>query len=246
MDFLDLTLSTVESNLALDEALLRAADAGELGEVLRIWEVSQLAVVVGRASRIEEEVHRELCMEMKVPIVRRCSGGCAVVIGPGCLLYSMVFNLKNRPSWRKVDRLHHDVRHSVLDGLRQFGVNAIAAGTSDLAVVVDSGEETLPKKISGNSVRFGQDHVLYHGTLLYSFELPRLSQLLKRPPREPEYRMGRGHELFVTNLPVTRDDLVTMFRRIWGADRPLPDWPQERTRVLIEQRYGRPTWHEER
>jgi len=246
MDFLELTLSPVEANLALDEALLRAADAGELGEVLRIWEVPQLAVVVGRASRIDDEVHRQSCMEMKVPIVRRCSGGCAVVIGPGCLLYSMVFNLKDRPYWRKVDRLHNDVRARLIEGLRENGLNVTAAGTSDLALVFDSSHDSLPRKISGNSVRFGRDHVLYHGTLLYAFELERLPQLLKAPPREPEYRMGRGHELFVSNASLARGALVTMLRRIWGANRLLPDWPQERTRILMEQRYGQSTWHEER
>lgn len=246
MDFLELTLSSVEANLALDEALFRAAEAGELGEVLRIWEVPQFAVVVGRASRIDEEVHRQACMEMKVPIVRRCSGGCAVVIGPGCLLYSMVFNLKDRPYWRKVDRLHNDVRTQLVEGLRQSGLNVTGAGTSDLALVFDSSEGVLPRKISGNSVRFGQDNVLYHGTLLYAFELWRLPRFLKAPPREPGYRMGRSHELFVSNVPLARGDLVTILRRIWGAERVLLDWPQERTRILLEQRYGQSSWHEER
>ncbi|MGQ9762250.1 MAG: lipoate--protein ligase family protein [Thermogutta sp.] len=246
MDFLDLTLSTVESNLSLDEALLRAADAGECGEVIRIWELKQLAVVVGRASRIVDEVHWERCERMGIPVARRCSGGCAVVLGPGCLLYSMIFSLEARPYWRKVDRLHHDVRQRLLDGLRELGLKVVAAGTSDLAIFLDPPEQTLPRKISGNSVRFAKDYVLYHGTLLYSFELPWLTLLLKSPPRQPEYRRGRDHELFVANIFRKREELVAMLKRIWGADHPLLDWPRERTRSLLEQRYGRLKWHYER
>ena len=38
MDFVDITLSTLNENLALDEALLLEAEAGRSGEVLRVWE----------------------------------------------------------------------------------------------------------------------------------------------------------------------------------------------------------------
>jgi len=246
MLFLDLTLPEIEANLALDEALLQAAEAGQLGEVLRLWEVSQLAVVVGRASRVAEEVHQEACQKSGVPIVRRCSGGCAVVIGPGCLLYSLVFNLEERPQWRKVDRLHRDVRERLLSGLRPRGLNIVATGTSDLALVFNSSKDPLPRKISGNSVRFARNHVLYHGTLLYAFDLPRMTQLLKQPSRQPAYRMGRSHEAFVANIPLERNDLVAIFRHIWAAHDPLSDWPQQRTQILLEERYNLPSWHNER
>jgi lipoate-protein ligase A len=49
MKLLDLTLPTPAENLALDEALLDAAEAGELpDEVLRLWEFPQAVVVIGR------------------------------------------------------------------------------------------------------------------------------------------------------------------------------------------------------
>ncbi|GEM_PF-67338 len=246
MDFLDLTLPQIQANLALDEALLHAADAGELGEVLRIWEVPSFAVVIGRGSRVAEEVHKETCERLGVPIVRRCSGGCAVVIGPGCLLYSLVFDLNKRSRWRKVDCLHHDVRQKLVDALRQMGVDAVAAGTSDLASISKSTAECIAKKISGNSVRYARNHVLYHGTLLYAFDLAQMGRLLKQPTRQPEYRHGRSHEAFVTNVPLKRSDLVNMLCRVWDTHRQLPDWPRGRVQALLEERYSRLTWHYER
>ena len=55
MRLLDLTLPTAAENVALDEALLDAAEAAseqgsEEPEVLRLWEPTQFFVVVGRSS----------------------------------------------------------------------------------------------------------------------------------------------------------------------------------------------------
>ena len=56
MQFLDPTLSTLAETLALDEALLLEAEAGRGGEVLRIWEWWQPAVVLGSGCRLAEDV----------------------------------------------------------------------------------------------------------------------------------------------------------------------------------------------
>ena len=53
MRYLDLTLPTPAENLALDEALLEAAEqSGDPGETLRVWEPDEPMVVVGRSSRV--------------------------------------------------------------------------------------------------------------------------------------------------------------------------------------------------
>ncbi|MFO0889594.1 MAG: hypothetical protein U0790_10705, partial [Isosphaeraceae bacterium] len=56
---LDRTLPTVEENLALDEALLVEADEGRAGAVLRFWEPTGFAVVLGASRRIARDVNRE-------------------------------------------------------------------------------------------------------------------------------------------------------------------------------------------
>jgi len=62
MKLLDLTLESPSANLALDEALLDEAESVASGaEWLRLWEPDQLMVVLGRASRVEEEVDLEAC-----------------------------------------------------------------------------------------------------------------------------------------------------------------------------------------
>src|ERR1700677_2646744 len=92
MDFLGLTLPTLADNIALDEALLMAAEAGAGAEILRIWEWETPAVVLGAGGILAEDVDREACAADGVPLLRRSSGGGTVLLGPGCLLYSLVLS----------------------------------------------------------------------------------------------------------------------------------------------------------
>src|SRR5689334_13860556 len=103
MLFLDLTLSRPEENLALDEALLEEAEHAEAPrEVLRIWEPDKSMVVVGRSSTIAAEVNEQACAERDMPILRRTSGGAAIVAGPGCLMYAVVLSYELRPHLRPI------------------------------------------------------------------------------------------------------------------------------------------------
>ena len=64
MNLLDLTLPSPAENLALDEALLDAAETGNSNETLRFWESPTPFVVVGYANKIQTEVN--------VPAVLSC------------------------------------------------------------------------------------------------------------------------------------------------------------------------------
>ncbi|MDA1055151.1 MAG: lipoate--protein ligase family protein [Planctomycetota bacterium] len=236
MKLLDLTLDTPAENLALDEALLEQAEAGPCGDdVLRLWESRQTAVILGRSSRIDDEVNLAACTTASIPVLRRCSGGTSVVIGPGCLMYSVVLGYQKNPALRMVDVAHKYVLGKVLDAVKQFLPSAVFQGTSDLTL--------NNRKFSGNSLRCKRDHLLYHGTLLCGFSLDQIGRWLKSPPRQPEYRQWRSHEEFVTNLGL---DLASLRRALadqWDAKDVLKAWPKSLTSELVEQRYRQAAWH---
>lgn len=236
MQYLDLTLPTLAENLALDEALLDEAEASSgPSECLRLWESPELAVIVGRSSRVSIEVDQANCQADDVPILRRCSGGCAVVIGPGCLMYSVVLSYELRPELRSIDQAHRFVLSRVPQAL---GPRASFSGISDLAA--DG------RKFSGNSLRCKRDHLLYHGTILYGFPLETIARYLRAPPREPEYRAGRGHAEFVTNIPIDPQALRRTLPDAFDARKALAQWPRVRVEQLVAQRYGQAAWHLER
>jgi len=236
MRLLDLTLPTPAENLALDEALLDAAEAGDLAdEVLRLWEFPQPAVVVGRSSRVADEVNVSACQAAGVPILRRSSGGAAIVAGPGCLMYSVVLPYDGRQHLRMIDQAHRHVLGIVARALQSLGIAAEHCGTSDLAI--------RDRKFSGNSLRCKREHLLYHGTLLYNFDLQLIDRLLRMPPRVPDYRAGRPHATFVTNLAATRGDLAESLQRAFRATKELRTWPQECTSHLAASRYTQDAWN---
>jgi lipoate-protein ligase A len=254
MHRLNLTLPTPAANVALDEALLDWAEESQAGatdtEVLRIWESPQPLVVAGRSSRIEQEIDVAECERRGIPILRRSSGGAAIVAGPGCLMYAAVLSLTSRPELRDITRAHRFVLDRLASALRAFGVAASCAGTSDLVIggqiadcgtqripgIADSTEPAnhsplptphspLPKKFSGNSLRVKRTHFLYHGTLLYDFDLSLIEACLRTPPRQPAYRGQRSHLDFVTNLPLSRAQLIEAVDAGFPTAGPLADVP---------------------
>lgn len=213
MFLLEHTFPTAAENLALDEALLDHVEqlgaarsaAGEQTdakptpdappEFLRLWESPTRAVVLGRSSSLAGEVDVTECRRRGVEVLRRTSGGAAVVLGPGCLMYSVVLSYHHHPELRAVDLAHRYVLGRVAAAVRPLVPNVAQRGTSDLAW----GEQ----KFSGNSLRCRREAMLYHGTLLYNFPLDLIAAVLRTAPRQPEYRAGREHRAFVANLPTT-------------------------------------------
>lgn len=250
MQYLPLTLETPAQNLALDEALLDACEAGETtDEILRAWESPQHCVVLGRSTDAQLEVNLAACRQDGVTVLRRPSGGGAVVAGPGCLMYAVVLNLESRPHLRAVDLAHQFVLQCMAELLQPVAPRVVTAGISDLALPEPSGNESAKSpsplvKFSGNALRLKRNHLLYHGTLLYNFDLKRIGRVLATPTREPDYRENRPHRDFVANLPTTQDRLTQALVDGWQADRRLNSWPQARVSQIVERKYrSDPKWN---
>jgi len=198
--------ATPEENLALDEELLGAVEDDAGAETLRFWESDTWFVAVGKSQRIDQVV----LSEADVPVLRRGSGGGAVLIGPGCLNFALALSLRRRPELRDVRRSFAIILGSIAEGLRIEGM--AIRGTSDLAI----GD----RKVSGNAQRRTRNALLHHGTLLYDFCAERVARVLKEPERQPDYRAGRTHAEFLGTIPLSAADLKL---RIGAA----VTWPYE-------------------
>ena len=233
---LDLTLDTHAANLALDEALLEEAEEGaSTSETLRLWEAPRPVVVLGRSSRMADEARVDECRRRGVPILRRASGGAAIVAGPGCLMYAVVLSYAVRRELRPLAAAHEHVMNTLGRALSRRGQEVAFQGTCDLTLA--------GRKFSGNSMRVKREHFLYHGTILYDFPLELIEACLASPPRVPEYRRGREHGEFVTNLPLSRAELCASLIKAWNADEPLETWPRERVDRLVAERYSQDDWN---
>ncbi len=170
------------TQLAIDEALLMAAEEGQLGSTIRFWQFDRPTVVLGRSSRVEYEVHRDFCDAHDIPILRRCSGGASVVGGPGCLMYSVVLSYETQTELQKIDVAHRYVMSRVLSA-SQASVDDAVRPEVQLQGICDL--TFADRKCSGNSLRMARHHVLYHGTILHHFDLELLSECLAGAPGSP-------------------------------------------------------------
>jgi lipoate---protein ligase len=228
-------LPTAAENLALDEALLEEAEAaGEPTETLRFWEPNEPLVVVGRSSQADAEVRSADCRELGIPVLRRTSGGAAIVAGPGCLMYALVLSYQTRPQLRVLNQAHRWVLETLTSALGRLTPGVECRGTSDLAIG--------GRKFSGNSARCRRNHLLYHGTLLYDFPLPLIERCLTMPPRTPDYRDGRPHEGFVMNLGLRPEAIRQALADAFDARELCVSWPERRTAQLVAEKYSRPEW----
>lgn len=231
---LELTLPTAAENVALDDALLQSVEESDAAPLLRLWEPSNYAVVVGRANRIERNVDLDACRRDGVPIVRRCSGGGTVLLGPGALVFSLVLRVDSGDRLANVEGATKAILDRVLRPLQQRVANLERQGTSDLA----AGDI----KVSGNSQRWMRTTLLHHGTLLYDFDLDRIGRYLTKPEREPEYRRGRNHREFVANLALDRAAIRQSLIDAWDAVLPPGELPFERTDELVRTKYADDAW----
>jgi len=239
MRYLDLTLPTIAENLALDEALLIAADERGAGAALRIWEPTSLAVVLGASGRWREDVQVELCHADGVVIARRSSGGGTVVIGPGTLNITVVLPIDAAPGLGAVDRAQQYVLERVASQLRSQGSAVEVLGQGDLTIDA--------RKFSGSAQRRLRHHFLVHATILYDFPLELVTRYTHLPRRQPAYRAGRSHEDFLVNLDLPRERLIDAVRRAWLEDRQsseLIEIPRDLMEDLITEKFSDPAWIE--
>jgi lipoate---protein ligase len=194
--WMDVSLSEPSANLQLDEQLLLDGEA-----VFRVWESASECVVMGQSGQAE----REVCAPSGVPVLRRCSGGGTVVLGPGCLNYAVVLPMEWDPRWRDVAFSLRWVMQRMRAALALPGLRL--AGQCDLAL--------HGRKVSGNAQRRTRQAFLHHGTLLYDFDLARVDRLLRMPARRPAYRADRGHAEFLANLPLSALELKQRLAAGW-------------------------------
>ena len=208
MKLIDLTLDSPVENIAYDESLLVLAEHGQRGEILRFWESGTYFVATGIGSRYNQEIYRDRCQNDNIPIIRRQSAGGSVVLGPGCLAYSLILSYERDDRLKDIRTSYNYILTKVIQAIRSIGKEAYIEPVSDIVI--------CNKKVSGNAQMRKLNFFLHHGTLLYDFDLSRIPFYLKEPVKMPHYRGGRSHREFVTNLSLPVSSLKKEIAKKWG------------------------------
>lgn len=188
MELLCWSAPSIEENLAFDEAVAKSVYATG-NRLLRFWWGDSPAIVMGSSQRAGDVADTTACTARGVPILKRCSGGGAVLENSGVFNYTLI---TPAPSHLDVAASFQEGTDLVRSILANLGIAGVQRGTSDVAV----GD----RKISGNALARRWKAQLVHGTLLVDFDFDLADQVLKYPPREPDYRHGRSHREFLVTL----------------------------------------------
>lgn len=175
-----------------------------------VWESPVYMAVLGHGNSLAAEVRESECRRDNVHIYRRISGGGTVLQGPGCLNYCYLFPIGATPEIETISKATQYFLKLTQQVLLKSGIKSEIQGTSDLTIGSN--------KFSGNAQKRSRSAVMFHGTILYNFDLHRLPQYLALPVRQPEYRNHRDHTTFVTNIPVSPDRFVNNLSNLWGCD----------------------------
>ena len=146
--------------------------------------------VVRAHSNPRRDVDVAACAARGIPVWTRRGGGGAVVLTPGCIVFTFAGYMRHLLEHARYLRL---IGLLWRDALRECAVDgAEVRGHGDLAL----GD----RKLAGTSVFRRRHLLLYQGSLLVHFDPELLDACLPHPSREPEYRRGRSHREFVTSL----------------------------------------------
>ncbi len=233
---LDLSFGSPEENLACDEALFRECELNGSG-TLRFWVPDRTFVVAGYTNVVDREVRMDICRSLHVPVLRRCTGGGAVVQMPGCLNYTLVLPYTAGSEFATIESTNRTIMETLRRAFALLHDTATVTieGVSDLAL--------NGMKFCGNAQRRGVSSLLFHGVVLCDADLESISRLLPMPSRQPGYRQNRPHARFLTNIKIPIDELKPVISRTWAAATVPFEPPWEAVRRLVDTKYKQDSWN---
>ncbi len=160
----------------------------------RIWIPGSPLIVLGYSQDPEREVDLEAAARDNVPVYKRRGGGGAVYLDPGCVCIALRFERRKDLGIHDFFRMGNAFVADALEGA--FGLRASVRGISDLAVETPEGL----RKVSGSSLHLPRECAVFLASVLVATPTERIDRYLRHPSREPDYRGGRTHGEFVTNL----------------------------------------------
>ncbi len=171
-------------NMAVDEELLARAQAGAKVPVLRFYTWDPAAVSIGRFQKIEEAVNAGACKRLNMDIVRRVTGGRAVLHSRE-LTYSIIARTDDPLFPTNVLGTYKLIAAGLLQGLKNLGIPAemvsrshrnaalVKKGTKDPACFSSPSWYEIVvrgRKIIGSAQRRMSNAFLQHGSILMDYD----------------------------------------------------------------------------
>lgn len=253
-------------NMALDEALLLVHEAGAALPTLRVYGWCQPTLSVGYAQNTRQEVDLAACQAQGIAVVRRPTGGRAVLHDQE-VTYSVVMPLlADGPS--TITEHYRRIGMALAAALQSLGIPVrlarpqvrtaparALASPACFAALSRYELSAVGKKIVGSAQKRAQHTVLQHGSIPLWMDRQRLFQCLRMPAerrqvlvQEASTTMGAVNEIAPApvTLPALQAALRQGFSTTFGVELvELPISPEEwcLAQHLQATKYSTDTWN---
>jgi len=195
------------TNMAIDEAILWAVAEGESRPTLRFYGWQPPCLSIGYSRSMEGEVDVDRCRESGIGLVRRPTGGRAI-LHANELTYSVVAPQAEPRVAGGVIESYRRLSAGLVAGLRALGLAVAQAETANdkgkSAACFDapsSYEITMGgKKLVGSAQVRKKRVVLQHGSLPLKGDIARIFDFLKVPSEERREELRQGLRARATSL----------------------------------------------
>ena len=170
--------------MAIDETLLNSVINGNSPNTIRFYQWNPTTASIGKHQSFSAEIDEKATKSHKVDIVRRISGGGAVLHEAlGEITYAVICHLEDLP---KIEKTQHIFEDSISNRYKVI-LEALACGIEELGMSINIGKIHCPalftdgKKISGNAQIIRKNVLLQHGTILLKVFPERMYEILRAP-----------------------------------------------------------------
>ncbi|HBT83207.1 MAG TPA: hypothetical protein DEB35_07245 [Desulfuromonas sp.] len=260
--------ATAAWNMALDEALLETVAHGTSPPVLRLYRWRPAAVSLGYFQRGDEVVNLAACRRLGLDVVRRCTGGRAVL--HDCEVTYAVIAREEPPHFPGTITGNYTAIAAVLQRfLRSYGLEVDAGGASRQPVRRSGAEQsacfTAPAqfeqvyrgcKLTGSAQKRQQGAFLQHGSIPLELDPEQLFAALDTRGKVNAVHGGKrlARQVGWLNrwLPeaVTLAEVEGRLAACFAATLAVslePDEPHagemRRCAELVREKYGNPAWN---
>lgn len=237
-------------NVALDQVLTEEVGAGRRPPVLRLWDWSERAVVIGSFQSLVNEVDAQACAELDAVVVRRISGGGAMFMESGnCITYSLCFPQSLVDGMSFADS-YPFLDSWVMEALEKLGVRAGYRPLNDIVSAAQG--DGYGRKIGGAAQkRLANGGMLHHVTMSYDIDAERMMRLL-RIGREK--LSDKGHTSAVRRVDplrsqtgLARQQIMEVFadtfaQRCGASVASIRAHEVERAQQLVAEKFGSQAW----
>ena len=190
--------------MAVDEAVVRAIEQGEALPTIRVFGWDPPAVSFGYAQRIQREIDPEKCRQEGIDIVRRASGGRAVLHWNE-LTYSVLCAAEDPLLGGSIKESYRRISACLVAGIRSLGIDARFEPSHKK--IPGPRAETLTSPCFSSTTQF---EITVRGRKLVGSAQRRLGKMLLQ---HGSFLLGPEHRKIVDLFPATQEILRQRFQK---------------------------------